>query len=123
MNWFIFALKNFGDFKGRARRSEFWFFQLFFLIAMLILVFIDNAIGTADAEDPSIGILSGIFILVMLIPSISVSVRRLHDTGRSGWYYLLQFVPFISLALLFFWAENGKYGPNQWGLDPKQGSS
>jgi uncharacterized membrane protein YhaH (DUF805 family) len=122
MNWFIFALKNFGDFKGRARRSEFWFFQLFVFAITAVLVFIDSAMGTLQKES-SVGLLSGIFSLVILIPSISVSVRRLHDTGRSGWYLLLSFVPLVNFALLFFFAGVGKYGPNQWGLDPKQGSS
>lgn len=110
MKWFQLALKNYAAFEGRASRSEFWYFMLFFLIIIIIAAVIDGFIG--------LPILSAISFLGLLIPSISVSVRRLHDTGRSGWWYLLSLIPIVSLVLLVFFAMGSKSEENPYGTAP-----
>ena len=119
MNWFIKVSKNF-SFKGRARRKEYWMFMLIFLLAMLLLIFADNALGTYSDKD-DIGLLSGIYILATLIQYLAVSVRRLHDTGRTGWWLLTSFIPFIGPVIwLILTVLEGQQGSNQYGPDPKQ---
>ena len=110
MNWFLLALKNYAAFEGRASRKEFWYFVLFFIIIALVAGLIDSIIGMP--------VLSAITFLGLLIPSISVSVRRLHDTGRSGWWYLLSLVPIVSLVLLVFFAMDSKSEENPYGAAP-----
>ena len=88
MNWYIEVLKKYAVFSGRARRKEYWFFVLFNVIISLVLTVIDAAMGTYD-ETVGTGILSGVYLLAIFIPSLAVAVRRLHDTGRSGWWNLI----------------------------------
>src|SRR5438132_11931577 len=92
MNWYLQALKKYADFSGRARRKEYWFFVLFNIIISVVLRVCDVFMGTYSAA-ASIGILTGIYTLAVLIPGIAVSVSRLHDTGRSGWWWLIVQVP------------------------------
>ena len=112
MNWFMQALTNYAAFEGRAQRSEFWFFTLFYIIFLIVASLIDSAIG--------LPILTIIVMLGLIIPSISVSVRRLHDTGRSGWWYLLSFVPLLGLVLLAFFIFDSQPGNNDYGSNPKE---
>jgi len=112
---FVTAVKTcfskFATFEGRAARSEYWFFALFLALASAVLTVVDIALG--------IEVLSLIFSLITLIPSIAVSVRRLHDTNRSGWWYLLIFIPLIGLIVLLIWfCTRGTAGPNRFGEDP-----
>ena len=79
-NYFVKVLKNYANFNGRARRSEYWYYTLFSFIISIILIFADQAIGSEE------GILGLIFSLGTIIPSIAVGVRRMHDVGKSGWY-------------------------------------
>ncbi len=119
MNWYLIALKKFAVFSGRSRRKEYWYFILFYIIISVVLVFIDDMTGTFDAET-GLGVFSGVFALAMLIPSLAVSVRRLHDTDRSGWWLLISFIPLIgALVLLFFMVGDSKPGENQYGSNPK----
>lgn len=119
MNWYLEVLKNYAVFGGRARRKEYWYFILFNLLALLGLGFIDGVIGTIDLES-GMGLLSGIYSLAVLIPSIAVSVRRLHDTNRSGWWFLLYLIPFIGgLILLIFMVMDSQQSDNQYGPNPK----
>ena len=83
MNWYLGVLKKYADFNGRARRKEYWVFVLFNLIISCVLSVIDVFVGTYSAA-MGVGILSGLYALGVLIPGIAVTVRRLHDTGRSG---------------------------------------
>ena len=85
MNWYLDVLKKYAVFSGRARRKEYWFFVLFNIVISLVLGLIDGVIGSASAET-GVGLLGGIYALAILIPTIAVAVRRLHDTGRSGWW-------------------------------------
>src|SRR5450755_2727913 len=119
MNWYLQALKKYADFSGRARRREYWFFVLFNIIISVVLSVCDVFVGTYSAA-ASVGILSGIYTLAVLIPGIAVTVRRLHDTGRSGWWILIVLVPIIGgiwlLVLMFF---DSQPGDNAYGPSPK----
>jgi uncharacterized membrane protein YhaH (DUF805 family) len=119
MSWFIAALKKYAVFGGRSRRKEYWYFALFSLIITLVLVIIDSAIGTFNSTS-GLGLLSGIYSLAILIPSIAVSVRRLHDIDRTGWWVLISFIPFIgTIVLLVFAVLDGTPGNNRYGPNPK----
>ena len=115
MNWYMQALKRWNDFNGRSRRKEYWFFLLFNVIAAAVLSIIDMFTGTYNATT-GIGLLSGIYALVMLVPGIAVTIRRLHDTGRSGWWLLLMLVPLIGpLVLLYWYVQPSQEGASQFG--------
>ena len=119
MNWYLNVLKQYAVFKGRARRKEYWFFILFNLIASVVLTVIDFMTGLLDAE-LGIGLLSGLYSLAVLIPSLAVTVRRLHDTDRSGWWLLLGLVPLLgAIVLLVFMLLDGTPGDNRHGASPK----
>lgn len=116
MNWYLKVLKNYAEFSGRARRKEFWMFALFNIGISVILSIID-AITTAAV---GIGVLSGLYGLAVLIPSLAVSIRRLHDTDRSGFWLLIWFIPVIGwIILLVFSLQEGTRGANRFGNDPK----
>lgn len=114
------ALKNYADFSGRARRKEFWLFVVLIFILQFATTFGDLALGTYN-KDYEIGLLTGLLSLFMFIPSLSVQVRRLHDTDRSGWWILIIFIPILgALVLLIFSCLNGTEGENRFGDDPKE---
>lgn len=116
--WYVEALKNSLDFSGRARRKEYWFFQLTLFIVSLALVLLEFFMGWTSVAG-SYGILSGVFTLAMVIPNIAVSVRRLHDIGRSAWSLLFCLIPFIGgIILLVMLAKEGTHGDNSYGPDP-----
>jgi len=123
MNWYLQALKKYADFSGRARRKEYWFFVLFNILISVVLTVCDVFVGTYSAA-ASVGILSGIYTLAVLIPGIAVTVRRLHDTGRSGWWILIVLVPIVGwIVLLVFMLINSQPGQNAYGPSPKEGES
>ena len=118
MNWYLDAWKNYFTFTGRARRKAYWMFVLFNIIAMVVLGIIDNTLGLAG--ESGYGILSGLYGLAVIIPGIAVAVRRLHDTGRCGWWILIGLVPFIgAIVLLVFMVLDSQPGENQYGPNPK----
>jgi uncharacterized membrane protein YhaH (DUF805 family) len=94
MNWYMGALGKYATFEGRARRKEYWFFMLFNFFAVVVLTVVDMAIGTFS-EQAEIGLFGSVYLLAVLIPSVAVTVRRLHDTNRSGWWVLLNVIPVI----------------------------
>lgn len=101
---------KYATFTGRARRAEYWWFFLFTFLASFLLAIFDEAAGVS---------LSGAFSLAVFIPAIAVTARRLHDTGRSGWWQLLVLVPLIGVIVLLVWlVTRGKSGPNAYGGDP-----
>lgn len=115
-------ISNYATFSARAPRAEYWFYTLFVLLVSIALGFVDLIIDPSLVEetDPlkSIGVASGIFSLVTLIPGMAVSVRRLHDVGRSGWWLLL-ILTIIGLIPLFYWTvKRGDKGENRFGADP-----
>jgi uncharacterized membrane protein YhaH (DUF805 family) len=118
MNWYIGVLKKYAVFTGRARRTEFWMFVLFSFIISLILGAIDNFVGTVIGAN--VGVLGTIYGLAVLIPSLAVGVRRLHDTNRTGWWWLIGLIPLIgAIILIVFFAQDSQSGDNQHGPNPK----
>lgn len=118
MNWYLEVFRKFADFSGRARRTEYWMFVLFNVIINILLAILDGMLGTSNRE--GFGLLRGIYTLIVLIPSLAVSVRRLHDTGRSGWWLLLSFVPCVGgIILLVFMIQDSEPGENAYGPNPK----
>lgn len=123
MQWYLAALKKYAVFSGRARRKEYWFFVLFNLIFAFCLGFIDGFVGTFDQES-GYGLFGSLYSLAVLIPGIAVSIRRLHDTGRSGWWLLIVLLPIVgAVVLLMFMAGDSKPGDNKYGPNPKNSSA
>jgi uncharacterized membrane protein YhaH (DUF805 family) len=119
MSWFLQVLRKYAVFSGRARRKEYWFFVLFYLILAIVLCAIDIATGTFN-EETGFGLLSGLLALGLLIPSLAVTVRRLHDTGRTGWWILIGLVPLVGfIVMLVFTVLDGTPGDNRFGPDSK----
>lgn len=107
------VLTKYAVFSGRARRSEYWWFFLFNLVVSAVAAGIDAAIGT-----PIIAIIVG---LALLLPTLAVGARRLHDTGRTGWLLLLAIIPLIgAIVLIVFFCQDTQPGDNQYGAAPKQ---
>ena len=113
MNWYFEVLKKYAVFDGRAHRTEFWLFFLFNFIISLFLGVIVGLVG-------GLWFITTLYALAVLIPGLAVSVRRLHDTNRSGWWILTGLVPILGwIALLIFYVEDSRPGANQYGPNPK----
>lgn len=145
MEYMFLPFKRYFDFSGRSRRMEYWMFTLLNIIVVMVLVFIVLGTGGfASGLDPAagdaavlasmfsgVGILIGLWVLAVLIPSIAVTVRRLHDRDMSGWWYLafivggmIPYIGFVaSIALLVLMVLPGTPGPNRFGEDPKNPTS
>lgn len=122
MNWFIDALKNAVNFSGRARRKAYWMFVLFYVIFAFVAGVLDGILGTTVNPKTGMGVIGGLYIFLMLLPLIALSIRRLHDTDRSGWWFLINFVPLIGgLVFFVFTLLEGTRGDNRFGPDPKAG--
>jgi uncharacterized membrane protein YhaH (DUF805 family) len=125
MNWYRAVLKKYAVFEGRARRKEYWYFTLFNFLIVMALLIVGLAIGAAltDTESETFAFVAVtpvlIYGLAVIIPSLAVSIRRLHDIGFSGWWYLISFVPGGSIVLFIFHLMDSKPGANKWGPDPK----
>jgi uncharacterized membrane protein YhaH (DUF805 family) len=118
MNWYLAVLKKYVVFNGRAGRSEFWYFVLFNIIISIILRVIDGILGTVSAGGT--GVLSSLYSLAVLLPSLGVGARRLHDTDRSGLWLLIGLIPLIgAIVLIIFWAQESKPGANQYDSSPQ----
>jgi uncharacterized membrane protein YhaH (DUF805 family) len=120
LSWYLEALKKYAVFSGRSRRMEYWYFVLFNIIVCIVLEVIDGLLfGTLDSG-MGVGLLSGLYGLAVLIPSLAVTVRRLHDIDRSGWWILIALVPLIGgIVLLVFALLDSTPGTNQYGPNPK----
>ena len=119
MNGFMTAMRKYAVFSGRSTRSEYWYFVLFLVLIQIGLMIVDTLLGTFNSA-AGIGLLSGIFSLATFIPCLAVSVRRLHDTDRSGWWLLLGLIPVIGgLVLLVFFVQDSQPGTNRFGPNPK----
>jgi len=124
--YFLDTLKyRYAKFDGRATRSEFWYFALFSFIGSFIFGLIDALIvnpmlGATPGQMGQGGFLQFIFALALMVPSIALAVRRLHDIGKSGWWYLIAFIPIVGvLVLLYFFVLDSQPGSNQYGPNPK----
>ena len=118
--------ENYCNFEGRAPRSEYWWFTLFLALLEIVTSVLDGFLGTytVTSSGKMIGFINLIFLLAILLPSIAVAVRRLHDTDRSGWFYLLIFIPLIgSIVLIIFFIQQGTNGRNRFGDDPLRPAS
>lgn len=115
MNWYLSVLKNYAGFSGRARRKEYWMFTLVNVIVAVVLEVIALA-----SKSSAVQVVYVIYLLAVLVPSIAVLVRRLHDTGKSGAWFWIGLVPFIGgIWLLVLTVLEGNSGANQYGPDPK----
>ena len=121
MNWYLKVLQNYAVFSGRARRKEYWYFVLFNLIITMVLAAIDSfLIHPSFSQQYGISLLPTIYSLAVLIPSLAVSVRRLHDIGRSAWWLLLLLMPIIGgIVLLIFALLDSDPDVNEYGPNPK----
>ena len=124
MNYYLEALKKYAVFHGRAHRAEFWWFVLFNAIFSFALNITFGArVGVPEESVSSaspLAILPAIYGLAVLLPAIGVSIRRLHDTNRSGWWLLIAFFPIVgAIVLIVFYAQAGDAGENQFGADPQ----
>jgi uncharacterized membrane protein YhaH (DUF805 family) len=106
MNWYLAVLKNYAAFDGRAGREEYWHFTLINVIISIALYVTLNEMWA-------------VYTLAVLVPSIAVSVRRLHDIDRSGWWFLIAVIPLFAIVLMFMMLLDGKPGANQYGFNPK----
>ena len=121
MNEFLKVIRQYAVFNGRARRREYWMFSLFYLLFAFVLGMVDALLATFN-ETLGLGLLSGLLVLALLLPSIGVTIRRLHDTGRPGWWLLISLVPLIGpLILLVFMVLDSQPGSNRYGPNPKDG--
>jgi uncharacterized membrane protein YhaH (DUF805 family) len=119
MNWYLEVLKKYAVFDGRARRQEFWMFVLFNVIISIVLQVIEGFLGLKMSNGA--GILSSLYSLAVLVPNIAVGVRRLHDTGRSGLWYLIVLTCVGVIVLLVWFVEDSQPQANKYGPNPKGG--
>lgn len=129
MHWMLMPLRRYAEFSGRSRRKEYWMFILFMILLTIALTAVFGfVIGSSeDPEGAAFGNLAGgsliiflILTLIILIPSIAVQVRRFHDQDKSGWFVLLNLIPYIGgIVVLVFMCLEGTRGPNRYGPDPK----
>jgi uncharacterized membrane protein YhaH (DUF805 family) len=113
MEWYLKVLKQYVGFSGRARRKEYWMFMLFNMIASIILTVVDYATDLSP-------LFSGIYSLAVLLPSLAVTIRRLHDTGKSGAWILIGLIPFVGgIIILIFTCMDSQPNDNQFGPNPK----
>ncbi|MDE7005639.1 DUF805 domain-containing protein [uncultured Alistipes sp.] len=113
MNWYLTVIKeHYADFKGRARRKEFWMFMLINWVISMVLAIIGGLIHFT--------LLGSIYSLAVLVPTLGVGVRRLHDMGKSGWWYLIALVPIVgAIYLIYLWCQDSQAEANEWGANPK----
>ena len=113
MEWYLSVFRRYAEFTGRSRRKEYWMFALVNAIVWLVLYVVGK-------QSLVLLIILAIYAVAVLVPSLAVTVRRLHDTGRSGWWWLISFVPFVgAIVLLVFLCQDSQAGSNPWGANPK----
>jgi len=119
MKWYLMALKKYAVFSGRARRKEYWMFTLFNFIFLILAAILDNIFGTI--KHVGFSLLFSLYYLAIFIPHLSVSVRRLHDVGKSGWMLLISLIPLIGpIWLLILMVTDSQPGENKYGPNPKE---
>ena len=142
MDWMLMPLRRYADFSGRSRRMEYWMYVLGCMIAFAVVgVIFGVVLGAASSGgavnpdgSPSAGLLGGSMLLIggvlvlalaLLVPTIAVQVRRLHDQNLSGWIVLIGYIPIVNyiggIVLLVFMCLPGTVGPNKYGPDPLEG--
>lgn len=122
IDWAKRPLQKYADFSDRATRAEYWWFYLFVIIAYVVASIVDSILGLSGTVGPY-GLIASLLMLALLVPSIAVGARRLHDTDRSGWWLLIGLIPLIgAIVLLVFFVTEGTTGDNQYGSDPYTGT-
>lgn len=123
--WMVEPIRKYASFSGRARRAEYWWFQLFFVLLFTALTIVDVMLFGFDPAggDPTDNLLAGLAALALFIPAFAVAVRRLHDRDKSGWWLLWGILPVIGgLILLYQYVQRGTAGDNRFGPDPLVGA-
>ena len=114
MEWFLKVVKNYAGFSGRAQRKEYWMFILFYMVFSVLAGIVDGVIGTD-------GTLQGALGLGLFVPSLAVMIRRLHDVGKSGWFFFVVLIPMVGgIWLIITLAKDGDPGSNAYGENPKE---
>ena len=114
------VLNNYANFSGRARRSEYWYFVLFYGIVVFALSTLSRIVGSESILASIIAGISGLFSLAILVPNLAVTWRRLHDIGKSGGFYFICLIPVVGTILLLVWlCRDSEPGENQYGPSPK----
>ena len=119
MNYYLLALKGYAIFRGRSRRAEYWYFVLVQVIIITACIVLDNLLGL-NFEEANNGPITAIYGLLTFLPQLAVSIRRLHDTGRSGWWILIGFTIIGAIPLIIWYATDSEAGNNKFGANPKQ---
>lgn len=112
MKWYLDVIKKYAVFTGRARRTEYWMYILFYAIGVVLLTIIEGILGMP-------GVLSGLYSLGLLLPSVGVGIRRLHDIDRTGWWMLLGLTCIGTIVLIIFFIQDSTPGENKYGPNPK----
>lgn len=119
MNWYLKVLREYANFNGRARRTEYWMFSLFIFISYIVLSIISGVLNNVFGTDIFAGLIV-LYMLFIIVPSIAVVVRRLHDVGKSGWFLLIGIIPLIGSIWIFVLSvTDSDHGPNEYGDNPK----
>ncbi len=119
MNWYVEVLRKYMVFTGRARRQEYWMFILVSFGITIALGILESMVGGVFGSQ-DFNFFTKIYGLFIMIPSFAVGVRRLHDTGKSGWWILMTPIPVLNIVLLVFMCLDSQPGPNNYGANPKQ---
>lgn len=121
MKWYLKVLRQYADFDGRARRTEYWMYLLFNLLFGIAATILDNILGLKFNSEMPYGFIYLIYSLAVFIPGLAVLVRRLHDVDKSGWWFFIALIPIVGgIWLLVLLATDGTPGTNQYGVNPKQ---
>jgi uncharacterized membrane protein YhaH (DUF805 family) len=114
VNWYLAVLNKYAVFEGRARRKEYWMFFLFNMIIAFVIGFVTGFLGGLLGMGATLSNIANIvYTLALLVPGIAVAIRRMHDTGRSGWWIL------VPIANLIWLCQDSQPGANQYGPNPK----
>lgn len=123
MEWYLKVMRQYADFSGRARRKEYWMFILFNIIFAIVAMILDNVLGIAFGQI-GYGPIYVIYALAVLLPGLAVTVRRLHDVGKSGWMYFIVLIPIIgAIWILVLMCTEGDSGSNEYGSNPKDAAA
>ena len=123
MEWYLKVIRQYADFNGRARRKEYWMFILFNMIFAIVAMILDNILGITIAGIPY-GPLYIFYGLAVFVPGLSVMVRRLHDVNKSGWMFLILFIPIAGFIwFLVLMCTEGDQNDNKYGPNPKNEAS
>lgn len=118
MHWYLDAMRKYFVFDGRSQREAFWYFTLVNSVFAIIAAITDSILGITFGDSPY-GLISFLYLLAVLCPSLALSVRRLHDIDKSAWYILLAMIPVVGpIWLLVLYCQRGTGGDNRFGLDP-----